>query len=108
MREAFKKTTYQIHKAIASGELKLYQGEVSEEDPDYTADTPGFWLKADGTAGEWAEGVVWCSIGHSETELYLYGGNHADNAVAGDTVTTKLIAVYNGGSVTFNITFKVE
>ena len=99
--------SYQIHKAIVSGELKLYQGAVSDTDPKYTADVPGYWLKADGTVGEWAESVIWCSIGHSETELYLYGGNHPDNGVGGTTVTTKLIAKYNGVTVTFNLTFKV-
>ncbi len=108
LRNAFKKTTYQIHKAISSGELKLYQGTVSETAPTYTADAPGYWLKADGTAGPWSESLVWCSLGHSETELYLYSGNHPDNCVPGTTVTTKLIATYNGGSVTFNVTIKVN
>lgn len=108
LRDAFKKTTYQIHEAIVAGDLKLYQGAVSETAPTYTADAPGYWLKADGTAAGWADSQVWCSLGHSETELYLYGGNHPDNGVTGSTVTTKLIATYNGGSVTFNITFKVQ
>lgn len=108
LRNAFKMTTYQIHKAIASGELKLYQGEVGTADPAYTADVPGYWLKSDGAAGGWAESFVWCSIGHSETELYLYGGNHPDNGVAGSIISTKLIATCNGGSVTINLTFKVE
>lgn len=107
LRDAFKKTTYQIHKAIVAGDLKLYQGEVTTTDPKYTSDVPGYWLKADGTVVEWAEGQVFVSLGHSETELFLYGGNHPDNGVAGSTVTTKLIATYNGGTVTFNITFKV-
>lgn len=107
LRDAFKKTTYQIHKAIVSGDLKLYQGAVSTTDPKYTSDAPGYWLKADGTAAGWAESVVWCSIGHSNTELFLFGGNHPDNVASTTTVTTKLIATYNGGSVTFNITFKV-
>jgi hypothetical protein len=107
LRDAFKKTTYQIHQAILSGELKLYQGAVSQTDPAYTADVPGYWLKADGTAGEWADGLVWCSIGHSETELYLFGGNHPGNAVAGNTVNSVLIATYNGGTATFNITFNI-
>jgi hypothetical protein len=39
--------------------------------------------------------------------LYLYGSNHADNAPAGTTVTTKLIAAYNGVTVTLDITFSV-
>lgn len=107
LRDAFKKTTYQIHQAIISGDLKLYQGAVSTTAPAYTADVPGYWLKADGTAGGWAESSVWCSIGHSETELFLFGGNHPDNAKAGDSVKTKLIATYNGGTVTFNVTFKI-
>lgn len=107
LRDAFKKTTFQIHQAIMSGELKLYQGEVTETAPTYTADVPGYWLNSAGAAGGWAEGLVWCSLGHSETELYLYGGNHPDNGVAGSSVVTKLIATYNGGSVTFNITFNV-
>lgn len=108
LRDAFKKTTYQIHQAIISGDLKLYQGAVTETAPTYTGEAPGYWLKADGTAIEWSKGVVMCSIGHKETELYLFGVNHPDNAVAGTTVSTKLIATYNGGSVTFNITFKVQ
>ena len=107
LRDAFKKTTYQIHQAILSGELKLYQGTVSDTEPVYTSDAPGCWLQADGTPGAWAEGLIWCSLGHSETELYLYTGNHPDNAVAGNTVNTVLIATYNGGSVTFNISFAI-
>ncbi|WP_167606171.1 DUF4859 domain-containing protein [Maribellus sediminis] len=107
-RQAFKMTTYQIHKAIGDGTFKLYQGAVTEEDPSYTADVPGYWLKEDGTAGGWGESVVWTSVGHSETDLYLYGGNHPDNATAGMTVTTTYIATCNGGSVTINLTFIVE
>lgn len=108
MRNAFKMTTYQIHQAIAKGDLKLYQGKVSDTAPVYTADAPGYWLKADGSIGQWAESVVWTSIGHNETGLFLFGGNHPDNAKAGMTVVTKYIATCNGGSVTFNITYKIE
>ena len=107
LREAFKMTTYQIHNAIATGDLKVYLAEVTEDAPAYTADAPGYWIKADGTAGAWAEGLIWCSIGHSETELYLYGGNHPDNAVVGDTVLSKMIITCNGGEVVLNITFKL-
>ncbi|WP_340114895.1 DUF4859 domain-containing protein [Maribellus mangrovi] len=107
-RQAFKMTTYQIHQAIGDGTFKLYQGAISETDPEYTADAPGYWLDGDGTAVGWADGVVWTSVGHSETALWLYGGNHPDNAAAGSTVTTTYIATCNGGSVTINLTFKVE
>jgi len=108
LRNAFKMTTYQIHQAIDSGEFKLYEGEVVETDPVYTSDVPGYWLLENGTVGEWADGVVYCCIGHSETELFIYGGNHPDNAVAGNSVTSKYIATCNGGSVSFNITFNVQ
>jgi len=107
LRNAFKKTTYQIHQAILSGDLKLYQGAVTDIEPAYTADAPGYWLDANGAAIAYANGLVWCSIGHSETELFLFGGNHHENAVAGNTVSTVLIATYNGGSATFNITFSL-
>jgi hypothetical protein len=46
LRDAFKKTTYQIHQAIMSGELEtLSRFEVTETAPTYTADAPGYWLK---------------------------------------------------------------
>lgn len=105
LRDAFKMTTYQIHKAIASKELKVYLNTESAEDPTYTGDAPGYWITKEGVSAAWAEGIVWCSIGHSETELYLYGGNHPDNAVAGDAVSTKMIVTCNGGKAIFNITF---
>ncbi|MFT4071325.1 MAG: DUF4859 domain-containing protein [Dysgonamonadaceae bacterium] len=105
LRNAFKMTTYQIHKAIASKEMKVYLNTESTEDPTYTGDAPGYWINKAGESAAWAEGIVWCSIGHSETELYLYGGNHPDNAVAGDAVSTKMIVTCNGGKAIFNITF---
>lgn len=107
LRDAFRKTTYQIHQAIVSGDLKIYIDEVTEENPEYTGDAPGYWLKEDGTAGTWGESVVWCSLGSSETELYLYGGNHPENAAEATSITTKYIVTFNGGSVTFNINFSL-
>jgi hypothetical protein len=107
LREAFKMTTYQIHRAIASGELKVYPGEATDEEPSYTADVPGYWIKADGSATTWgSESVVWCSIGHSETGLYLYGGNFPE-ATAGSSVTFVFIVVCNGVQATLNITFSI-
>jgi len=107
LRDAFKMTTYQIYSAILSGELKIYMGEVTDEAPSYTADSPGYWILADGAAGAWADGLIWLSLGHSETDLYLYGGNHPGNAVAGDVITTKMIIACNGVEVTFNVEYKL-
>lgn len=44
LRDAFKMTTYQIHRARVSGDLKIYCGEETTEAPSYTADVPGYWL----------------------------------------------------------------
>ena len=85
IRSYYELTTYDIARACLKGDLKLYQGTVSETDPEYTSDEPGYWLLADGTVGEYASSLVWCSIGYSETDLYLYGGNHPANAVSGDS-----------------------
>lgn len=105
LRQTFKMTTYQIHKAIVAGDLKVYLNELTAAKPTYTATAPGYWISSAGTACPWAEGVVWCSIGHNYTDLYLYSGNHPDNALAGDVVATKMIVTCNGGTATFNITF---
>lgn len=104
LREAFKMTTYQIHQAIETGDLKVYLNEITEE-VSYTADVPGYWITSEGEPGGWGESLVWCSIGHSETSLYLYGGNHSGNAIPGDVISTQMIIVCNGVEVTINITF---
>lgn len=110
LRQAFKMTTYQIHSARVSGDLKIYCKEESSEDPEYTADIPGYWLGEDGSAVKFAEGIGWVSLGTSETELYLYGGNHSENVspTAGATVNTTYIITCNGGKVTVNLTLQIK
>lgn len=108
LRGAFKMTTYQIYQAILSDELKVYLNKVSEDEPSYTADAPGYWITSEGEVGQWASSVVWCSIGYSETELYLFGGNHPGNCPSeGQTVTTKFIVSCKGVTVTFHVEFIV-
>lgn len=110
LRQAFKMTTYQIHSARMSGDLKIYCQEETAEEPEYTADVPGYWLAADGTSAAYADGICWVSLGTSETELYLYGGNHPANVspTAGASLQTTYIITCNGGKVTVNITFQVD
>lgn len=111
LRNAFKMTTYQIFQAALSGDLKVYVDEVSEEAPSYTSDNgsgkAGYWLTGEGKVGQWAESQVFCCFGSSETELWMYAGNHPDNCVPNTTVTTKYIITCNGGKVTMNITVKI-
>lgn len=110
LREAFKMTTYQIHRARVSGDLKIYCGEESAEDPSYTADAPGYWLSQDGASAKYADGFCWVSLGTSETELYLYGGNHPENVDPsyGVALTTKYIITCNGGKVIVTLNFEVK
>lgn len=108
LRNTFKMTTYQIHKAIMDGNLKVYLNTISEEEPTYTSDVPGYWISAEGAPVKYAEGLVFCCIGHDEENLTLYGGNHPNNVAAtGTVVKTKMIVTCNGGEATFNITFNV-
>ena len=108
LREAFKMTTYQIHKAKNAGELKIYIDEVSEEEPTYTSDVPGYWLDANGQSIGWGESsLVFACLGSNETELWLYAGNHPESCVPNTTVTTKYLICCNGGMVTANITVNV-
>lgn len=107
LRDAFKMTTYQIHRAINKGELKAYLNEETEVDPKYTANAPGYWIDKDGKSADYNKGsnLVYCSLGSDETSLYLYGGQDTENSVAGSKVATKLILTCNGGKVILDLTF---
>lgn len=108
LRDAFKMTTYQIHKARVNGDLKMYMLEVSGEDPEYTATAPGYWIAADGSASPYADGVVYCELSTNETSLKLRAGNHPDNCSPnGTTIQTKIIVVCNGGQAVLNVTFNI-
>lgn len=108
LRNAFKMTTYQIHMAKVKGELKIYCGELSGENPSYTSDTPGYWLNSAGAVCSWgSDSMVFCCLGSSETALWLYAGNHPESCTPNTTVTTKYLICCNGGMVTANTTVKV-
>lgn len=109
LRDAFKMTTYQIFSAIKSGDVKGYIDEVTEADPKYTADPPGYWLDGDGKAIEYADGLAYLMLEGTETELVLSMANHPDNCPpAGKTINTKYILTCNGGKVVFNVTLKIN
>lgn len=114
LRQAFKMTTYQIFKAIKDGSLKMWVKEVganANEDgsPAYTGEAPGYWLDANGDAIAYGESsVAYVFLGHSETALYIFGGNHPDNcSPTGQTIKTKYVIECNGVTVTYNITFDI-
>lgn len=113
LRDAFKMTTYQIFSAIKSGDLKGYIAEVTEADPTYTADAPGYWLDGDGKSTEWGNTenlpIAYLMLEGSETDLVLSMANHPENCPpAGKNITTKYILTCNGGKVTFNVTININ
>jgi hypothetical protein len=115
LRQAFKMTTYQIFKALKSGEMKLWVAEVGKdagEDgaPQYTADAPGYWLGKDGQRVTWGdEAIVYLNLVITEESLEFVGGNHPDNcSPAGQTIKTKFIIEKDGVTATYNVTFEVK
>ena len=108
LKDAFKMTTYEIFQAKNNGSLKVYLNEESEEEPSYTADAPGYWIDESGNPVAYSAGHIWCSLGGSETELYLFGGNHPENCPTdGTTIHTKVIVTCNGGKAIFNLTYEI-
>lgn len=108
LRDAFKMTTYQIFKAVQSGDLKGYIDHVYDTDPVYTADAPGYWLDAQGDSISYSKGLAYLLLASSQTTHELAFANHPENCPpAGQTITTKYILTCNGGKVTFNVTLKV-
>ncbi len=111
LRETFNMTTYEIYQAIENDELLLYVDEVTNDEPYYTADAPGYWLATDGTVADYAYGVVWCSLDYERDWLAFYAGCHPDNCpTTGVTVNTKYIFVHKdipGVTATFNITIVI-
>ncbi len=108
LRDAFKMTTYQIFKALQTGDLKAYIGEASLEDPAYTGGTAGeYWLDAAGKSTDYGNGYVYTGLDASETDIHFYAGNHPQIDKNGGKVTYKYVVICNGGSVTFNVTFDI-
>jgi hypothetical protein len=109
LRNAFKMTTYQIFSAKNDGSLVIYCGAITDEEPTYTSDTPGYWLDKDGAACTWGDdSQVFCCLGGSETELYLYAGNHPSTCVPGTTVNSTYYITCNGGVVKVNLTIEIQ
>ncbi len=109
LRNAFKMTTYQIFSALKSGDLKVYVGEVTETDPEYTGSGNGeYWFDAEGKAAKYADGIVYGGLYCTETTAAISFGNHPDNcAPTGQKVTTKLIVVCKGVTATFDVTVDI-
>ena len=115
LRQCFKMTTYQIFKALKSGEMKMWVNEIGNKaneetgEPAYTGEAPGWWLNGEGAPVSYGEeSVAYVFLDASEEALYFYGGNHPENCSPnGQTIKTKYIIEYNGVTATYNITFNI-
>jgi hypothetical protein len=119
LRDAFKMTTYQIHKAIENDELVFSgvnaDGSIYKDgdgNPVSTANHPGHWFALNGNVTTWGDVTnkpfVYSEFGHDNALLEFSIGLHPENAKAGDETTIKQIAELNGGKVTLIFKFKVK
>lgn len=109
LRNSFKMTTYQMFKAIQSGDMKVYLNEVGSDAPAYTGGTAGeYWIDADTNPVEWADGWLYTGIYFAEDYIEVGAGNHPENcSQEGHTFSYKLIATCNGVKATFNVTVNI-
>ena len=108
LRNAFKMTTYQIFQAFQNGELKMYNGQITEGEPNYTGEAPGYWLNANGETVEWgADAAYYCFLELRKDACVVYGANHPENLTTALDSKLTYYVVCNGATVTFNININI-
>lgn len=108
LRNAFKMTTYQIFQAFQNGELKMYNGQITETDPVYTGEAPGYWLNVNGESVEWgSDAAYYCFLELRKDACVVYGANHPENLTTALDSKLTYYVVCNGATVTFNININI-
>lgn len=108
LRNAFKMTTYQIFQAFQNGELKMYNGQITEGEPNYTGEAPGYWLNANGETVEWGpDAAYYCFLELRKDACVVYGANHPENLTTALDSKLTYYVVCNGATVTFNININI-
>lgn len=108
LRNAFKMTTYQIFQAFQNGELKMYNGQITEGDPVYTGEAPGYWLNANGETVEWGpDAAYYCFLELRKDACVVYGANHPENLTTALDSKLTYYVVCNGATVTLNININI-
>jgi hypothetical protein len=110
LETSFQKSCYELYQAFQAGTLKFYASEVTEADPEYTANKPGYWLSAEGKGVAYAEGVVYAELtlaDYANQNIVFNIGNHPDNCKAGATVPLKIFATDGTTTAVMNITITV-
>ena len=108
LRNAFKMTTYQIFQAFQNGELKMYNGQITEGEPNYTGEAPGYWLNANGETVEWGpDAAYYCFLELRKDACVVYGANHPENLTTALDSKLTYYVVCNGATVTLNININI-
>lgn len=113
LRNAFKMTTTQMYNALGNDEFFMYNKEITDGKPEYTANAPGYWMDAEGNAKNYGDGTAVfaeLNINAVDGTIMLNCGNYPDQALCppGTTVNTTFYIVCNGATVTANLSFAVK
>ncbi|MBQ3657892.1 MAG: DUF4859 domain-containing protein [Bacteroidales bacterium] len=110
LENTFQKTCYELYQAFQAGSLKFYAAEVTEADPEYTANKPGYWLSAEGKGVAYAEGVIYAELtlaDYANQNIVFNIGNHPDNCKLGATIPLKIFATDGTTTAVMNINVTV-
>ena len=111
LRQCFKMTTYQVHKAIDNNEIKIWYGEVGkgEYNSGFYIDTEGNVVSASDFFSMFSSIIASSTINSAEDNIAI--SLMTINATSNPDITTitpKLILEKDGVTATFNITINIE
>ncbi len=110
VRNAFNLTTYEVMTALNNDELKVYLNEIGDGVPAYNANHGEYWIGFDGAldAAGWPDAPVYTGFYADDNTIEVGAGINSD-VVANEaaSLSYKLIALYNGTTVTFDVTLNI-
>lgn len=111
LRQCFKMTTYQVHKAIDNNEIKIWYGEVGkgEYNSGFYIDTEGNVVSASDFFSVFSSIIASLTINSAEDNIAI--SLTTISATSNPDITTiipKLILEKDGVTATFNITINIE
>lgn len=105
-------TTYELYKANLNGDIKMYLGEETAEEPSYTVVALGYWMDVNANPVDWgADGyAAFTELRFKEESIKLGLGNNPGNCDPnGVEIPVKLIVTCanNTGKAIINLTIKI-
>ncbi len=111
VRNAFNLTTHEVMEALNNDELKVYLNEIGDGVPAYNANHGEYWINAEGQIDEvgYPDAPYYTGFYTDGTTYIEVGAGINSDVVANEAATCsyKLIALYQGHTVTFNITLNL-